>query len=192
MNENMPDRPESSEEPKTLEEFYNQLDKIETAKKDNSGNQSSSASETNAEPNDMQFNIFAGMLRAANPSSVEGREDIEDTRDTAIAKASLLKTRNPDLSAAWSKLADEASQKLSEGMTNTSTETTEYSKSCPKCGAKNREQAIFCNQCGNSFAAIDKQNSAPEQTPSKVCSNCKHVNRPQARFCAMCGTVLAS
>lgn len=45
---------------------------------------------------------------------------------------------------------------------------------CMGCGASNRDEARFCNQCGNSLA--------------RTCSGCDAALTPGARFCDGCGT----
>jgi serine/threonine protein kinase len=47
---------------------------------------------------------------------------------------------------------------------------------CPKCAAENREEASFCERCGNALV--------------KKCPNCGTTLRPTAAFCDKCGNPL--
>ncbi|MEW6093113.1 MAG: zinc ribbon domain-containing protein [Chloroflexota bacterium] len=51
---------------------------------------------------------------------------------------------------------------------------------CPKCGGKNPDDYIFCQECG---AAL---------TQAVVCPNCGQSNQPDYNFCQKCGYVLAA
>ena len=48
---------------------------------------------------------------------------------------------------------------------------------CTACGHENREDALFCDQCGSEFA--------------HSCPSCSRQNDPGARFCRFCRTALA-
>ena len=47
---------------------------------------------------------------------------------------------------------------------------------CTSCGHDNREDALFCDQCGGEFA--------------RSCPGCARQNGPGARFCRFCRTAL--
>ena len=47
---------------------------------------------------------------------------------------------------------------------------------CTSCGHDNREDALFCDQCGGEFA--------------RSCPGCARQNDPGARFCRFCRTAL--
>ena len=49
---------------------------------------------------------------------------------------------------------------------------------CPKCQSENREDAEFCNECGNRLDVL--------------CPNCKRANRPGSKFCDKCGNDLTA
>ena len=49
---------------------------------------------------------------------------------------------------------------------------------CPECQFENREEAIFCRNCGASL-----QNDI-------ACPDCKASNPPDSRFCEKCGQIL--
>jgi len=47
---------------------------------------------------------------------------------------------------------------------------------CPECQFENRDEAIFCKECGNSLEL--------------TCPNCKRVTEPDSKFCDKCGQKL--
>ena len=53
-------------------------------------------------------------------------------------------------------------------------------KTCPKCGAKNPENAIFCVQCGKKL----------DQKLTVKCPSCGVENAKNAKFCVECGETL--
>lgn len=44
---------------------------------------------------------------------------------------------------------------------------------CPECQFENREEAVFCSECGHKFELI--------------CPECSNSNRLGAKFCDKCG-----
>ncbi|MGI9568500.1 MAG: double zinc ribbon domain-containing protein, partial [Desulfobulbia bacterium] len=48
---------------------------------------------------------------------------------------------------------------------------------CPKCQFENREEAKYCNECGNKLELL--------------CPICKAINRIGSKFCDECGTKLS-
>ena len=49
---------------------------------------------------------------------------------------------------------------------------------CPNCQFENRDDAEFCNECGNRLDVL--------------CPNCKRANRPGSKFCDKCGNDLTA
>lgn len=54
----------------------------------------------------------------------------------------------------------------------------EQEKVCPICGTENEEQAIFCENCGQSLTAGDH------------CPKCRATTLPGADICEVCGAWL--
>lgn len=61
-------------------------------------------------------------------------------------------------------------------------EKLKYSKTCPLCGNKNKDDAVFCVSCGQRLN-FDQ---------GIKCLNCGEANQNDARFCSGCGAVLES
>ncbi|HAD23136.1 hypothetical protein IV49_GL000518 [Kandleria vitulina DSM 20405] len=76
---------------------------------------------------------------------------------------------------------------------------------CSHCGAENRDDALFCSQCGqpisrvcpNCHREVSKDASfcqycgyALKQDNGAVCPKCQHVNKPGVGYCVQCGTKL--
>jgi len=58
---------------------------------------------------------------------------------------------------------------------------------CPRCGAENSPDAMFCNQCGTTMARSTVQ---LDDNPENICRRCEHTNRVDAIFCTYCGARL--
>ncbi len=59
-------------------------------------------------------------------------------------------------------------------------------KFCPECGAENREDSLFCKECGSQLI----QNLEKKKfTNSGICPNCGLINEPESSFCRECGTI---
>jgi ribosomal protein L40E len=58
---------------------------------------------------------------------------------------------------------------------------------CPRCGAENSKDAMFCNQCGTTMARSTVQ---LDDHPENICRRCEHTNRVDALFCTYCGARL--
>src|SRR5438105_122418 len=67
---------------------------------------------------------------------------------------------------------------------------TRMPKSCPNCGASNKDEALFCKACGSSLADVHAASTVDPTVGSVTCSDCGHVNRPHTRYCARCGVNL--
>lgn len=55
--------------------------------------------------------------------------------------------------------------------------TSDKSKYCPECGAKNTPRARFCAECGHKFSSKEKQ----------ICPNCGAEISLNTKFCPECG-----
>ncbi len=59
---------------------------------------------------------------------------------------------------------------------------------CPKCGASNPPDSMFCLECGEKIQGEAKPVAAPAvQKGEVVCPKCKHGNPPGSTFCLECG-----
>lgn len=69
---------------------------------------------------------------------------------------------------------------------------------CSACGAKNKADSLFCQNCGNSLKSAQAQQSnaqinltkAPVQSTETICSACGAKNKADSLFCQNCGTRL--
>ncbi len=59
---------------------------------------------------------------------------------------------------------------------------------CPKCGASNPPDSMFCLECGEKIVGEAKPAAAPTATKGEViCPKCKSSNPPGSTFCLECG-----
>lgn len=69
---------------------------------------------------------------------------------------------------------------------------------CSACGAKNKADNLFCQNCGNSLKSVKAPQSnntinldkAPVQNTETICSACGAKNKADSLFCQNCGTRL--
>ncbi|MBE3094528.1 MAG: zinc ribbon domain-containing protein [Actinobacteria bacterium] len=60
-------------------------------------------------------------------------------------------------------------------------EVKQLTKPCPKCGAKNEPESVFCGECGLKFE---------EEMITRYCPECGEKNKLKNQFCEKCGTKL--
>ena len=67
------------------------------------------------------------------------------------------------------------------------TKKGEY-KQCPNCKKLNRQNSLFCTNCGHSFSQKHQTlNNDIEKKSYKICPTCNSKNNPKNKFCTKCG-----
>lgn len=73
-----------------------------------------------------------------------------------------------------------------------------YVRKCKNCGAQNKGTAKFCDNCGQPFSALLKNDEpkvetsehAKQDTEYKICESCGGNNEKSDKFCRFCGKKL--